>query len=88
MSRLEQIYLDFSESEEYQRMVEIKCVKDDYEAFDMKLQSLSLEPKVQDNLLTLAVALGASYEQQGFEMGYRLAVQTMFDVFAGKAVLA
>lgn len=81
MSKIEELYYDYINSERVQDDLEVKKAM---VTFEKLLEENNVERKLQNKLLDACVGYGSASERQGFLYGYTLATKIMCEVFCGK----
>lgn len=83
MSRIEELYAEYTKQDEYVYSNETVRIKKDREGVNVALINLkrTIDPKVIDDLDERIMNLATAYEQNGFIMGFQYAIRLAKEVF-------
>ena len=84
MSRIEELYAEYTEQDEYIYSNETVRIKKNRAGINVSLINLkkTIDPKVIDDLDKRIMNLAIAHEQNGFVMGFRYAMKLAKECFA------
>ena len=84
MSRIEELYAEYTKQDEYVYSNETVRIKKDRAGVNVALINLkrTIDPKVIDDLDERIMNLATAHEQNGFVMGFRYAMKLAKEAFA------